>query len=455
MPKIRVSRAALSLLLGAGACSGSDSRPRNLLIVCVDTLRADELGAYGANPSRTPELDRLAQESVVFERAHAAASWTLPSVGALFTSMFPSTTGLWTFENQLSGAFTTLAERFQAAGFDTHAVASHIFFDHDYGLQQGFDSFDDELCHRKGEPGWKAVTSPDVSAKAVRWLEERSERGTTAPWLLFVHFFDPHIDYLDHEAANVADSSRPERERYRSEIGFTDRYVGAVLAALARTGHAADTNVLFFSDHGESFLEHPPIQRHSYGLYEEELRVPLFLRVPGTAPRRVAASARTVDLLPTLLELHGIDDADHAEFEGQSLVPALGGEPLQDGAQLAEIRLKDDYHANALVRGRHKLLEDVSGHRFHLFDLEADPREQHDLAGTEPALLAQLQAELRATIRAAEEKSARFAAGARVVPTPEELEELERLGYGGGEKSADKTADKPESEPSPPRPGGK
>ncbi|NOT29532.1 MAG: sulfatase, partial [Planctomycetes bacterium] len=359
----RISAIVVVLILGA--CSEHRSvPPRNLLIVCVDTLRADELGAYGAvhvaGAARTPALDRLAAESVVFERAHVAASWTLPSVGALFTSLYPSTTKLWTFESRLSGEFTTLAERFQSAGFDTHGIASHIYFDEEYGLQQGFDAFDDELCHKSGDAGWKEITSPEVSAKAVAWLEQRAARDFAAPWLLFVHFFDAHLPYLDHEAADSGAAARSERERYQSEIGFTDGHVGAVLEALARAGFAANTNVLFFSDHGESFLEHPPIRRHSYGLYEEELRVPLFLRVPGIAPRRVKEFVRTVDLLPTLLELHGLEGGTRPECEGASLALALHGEPHEGAPQLAEIRLKDGFHANALVRGRHKLIEDVS-----------------------------------------------------------------------------------------------
>lgn len=427
------------LVLVSSACSGSDAaRPHNLLIVCVDTLRADELGAYGASPSRTPALDRLARESVVFERAHAAASWTLPSVGAMFTSFFPSTTSLWTTENRLSDSFTTLAERFQAAGFETYGIASHVFFNPNHGLQQGFDDFDDELCHAKNEPGWQPVTSPKVSARATRWLEHRAAAGNGEPWLLFVHFFDPHLDYLDHEAADLRDARRSERERYRSEIAFTDRHVGAVLGALARNGFADDTNVLFFSDHGESFLEHPPIRRHSHGLYEEELRVPLFLRVPGIEPRRVAQFVRTVDLLPTLLELHGIEDStsDSVRIEGASLVPLLRGAPHPDGAQLAEIRLKEGFHANALVRGRYKLIDDVSNARYRLFDLEADPGEHDDLAGKEPALLAELQAELDAALRGAAEKGTHFAAGAPVEHTPEQREGLRALGYAGDDEPA-------------------
>jgi arylsulfatase A-like enzyme len=427
-----LARSILAVLaLFAAACGPRGPGPKNLLIVCVDTLRADELGAYGKEPSLTPELDRLAATSAVFERAHAAASWTLPSVGAVFTSLFTSTTGLWTFESRLADSFPTLAERFQAAGFDTHGIASHVYFQTEYGLAQGFDSFDARLAHERDEAGWLPVTAPRVSELAARWIERRARQDDADPWLLFVHFFDPHLPYLDHEAARLDDDARSERERYRSEIAFTDRHVGALLGSLERAGLADDTVVLFFSDHGESFQEHPPIQRHSYGLYEEELRVPLFLRVPGLAPRRVAESVRTVDLLPTLFELFGIEDEHAALREGVSLAPLLAGGPRSTRPQLAEIRLKDGFHANVLVRGRHKLYEDVSKGRLQLFDLEADPREEHDLATEQPALLEELEAELRTAIRAAEEKGARFAPGGKVELTPEELQRLEDLGYAG------------------------
>jgi arylsulfatase A-like enzyme len=423
--------AALALSTACG--TQGQTHPKNLLLVCVDTLRADELGTYGRQPSITPALDGLGEESVVFERAHAAASWTLPSIGSVFTSFFPSTTNLWTFESRLGDSFSTLAERFQAAGFDTHGIASHVFFQARYGLVQGFDSFDDELCHRKGEPGWEAITSPVVSAKAVKWLEERAASGTRTPWLLFAHYFDPHIDYLDHEAANPGLSSRPERARYQSEIAFTDRHVGTLLEALARSPFADDTVVLFFSDHGESFGEHPGIERHSYGLYEEELHVPLFLRVPGVGHRHVPDFVRSVDLAPTLLELFGL--APEARGGGVSLVPLFTGGAHEARPQLAEIRLKPGFHANALVRGRYKLVERLPGPRLELYDLERDPRERHDLAAEEPALVTALEGELRASIRAAAEESARFGASPPVEHTPEEIDDLRELGYSGDDES--------------------
>ena len=424
--------AGLLLALSAAACSVGTPRPKNLLLVCVDTLRADQLGAYGQEPSFTSRLDRLAAESVVFERAHSAASWTLPSLGSTFTSQWSSSTDLWTFEDKLAESFTTLPELFGAHGFDTHGIASHIYFDGQYGLQQGFASFDDELCHRKGEDGWREVTSPEVAARAARWLAGRA--GDPDPFLLFVHLFDPHLPYLDHQAADLNDARRSEWERYQSEVAFTDGHVGALLDALAASGHADDTVVVFFSDHGESFLEHPPINRHSYGLFEEELRVPLFVKVPGLAPRRVASFVRSVDLFPTLVELFGLDDRERELRVGQSLAGALRGELHGEHPNLAEIRLKPGFHANSLVLGREKLIEDVSNGRYRLYDLARDPRERTDLAPASPERVAALASALEALVAEAVARGARYPKDAAVQHTPEELQHLDDLGYGGDEE---------------------
>ena len=436
------------LLASAPCCSEADpsarSGPQNLLLICIDTLRADQLGFLGARPSITPNLDALAAGGVVFENAHSSASWTLPSVASLFTSLYSSTHGCWTFESRLAEEFVTLPEVFQDAGFDTAGIASHVFFDADYGLQQGFDVFDDELAHRANEPGWQQVTSPLVSEKAVRWLEERARSKDEDPFFLFLHYFDPHVPYVDHEAGEdhgtedaqdalgVPQETRAELGRYRSEIAFTDRHVGSVLDALERAGLAERTAVVFFSDHGEAFYEHPGIRRHSYSLYGEELGVPLVVRCPGIAPRRVSSFVRNVDLFPTLVELFELSTPQART--GVSLVPLLNGTQRDSPALLAEIRLKDGYHWNGLVRERFKLLENVSKETFELYDLAADPRETRDLAHERPELVAELEEELRARIQEAKTLGERFGPAQSVEHTEEELEKLRRLGYSGKEE---------------------
>lgn len=428
------TRFALALgsvcVLGLAGCSPEPevARPKNLLVLAVDTLRADELGAYGASPSRTPNLDRLAARSVVFDYAKSHASWTLPSFASMLTSLYTSTHGCWTFEEKLSESFLTFPERFQDAGFATHGVASHIFFNELYGLQQGFDSFDDELAHKRTEEGWLPVTSPIVSEKGMAWLEGRG--GSDEPWLLWLHYFDPHLPYLDHENGMRENSGRDERARYRSEIGFTDGQVGRVLDKLEELGMAEDTVVLFVSDHGEAFYEHEGIRRHSYSLYAEELRVPLFLHVPGLDARHVAEPVRTVDLAPTLLALFGLGREDDLPMQGESLVPAMLGQEHRSKPLLAELRLKDGFHANGLVQGRWKLIERPEAGTFELYDIEADPLEMRDVAGEHPDRVRELEAQMRAQIERAREVGEIFEGDGPVTLTPEQREHIEDLGYG-------------------------
>lgn len=430
----RRSRLLLAVVAGlASACGARGPEPpENLLFLCVDTLRADQLGAYGQEPTLTPAIDALASESVVFENALTHASWTLPSFASLLTSQYTSTHGCWTFEDALPEGFTTLTERFRDAGFRTYGIASHVFFQGKYGLLQGFDDFDEELAHSREQEGWVKVTSPLVSERAVRWLQERASRGD-GRWLLWLHYFDPHIPYVDHERGD-GPSELGEFERYRSEIAHTDRHLKSVLDALERLGFAERTAVVFVSDHGESFYEHAGVFRHARSLYGEELRVPLILRVPGLAPRRVAELVRTVDLKPTLLEVFGLDPRPSLPMEGESLLPVLRGQPSRPRAALAEIDLHDDgHHLRSFVSGRWKLIERRTG-GFQLHDLEADPQERTNLASVEPDRVRALRAEMEAAIRRAESRGAGIERTQAVDHSPEQIEHLRAMGYVGDDE---------------------
>jgi arylsulfatase A-like enzyme len=423
------------LLVGSASCGGAAEvpAPRNLVFLCVDTLRADELGVYGGERGLSPRVDALAESGIVFERARSHASWTLPSFAAVLTSLYTSTHGCWDFESRLPESFQTLPELFEGAGFDTHGVASHVFFREEYGLTQGFGSFDAELGHKREETGWVPLTSPRVSAQAEVWLDARAAAGEERPFLLWLHYFDPHLPYVDHEAMGGGAQTPDERERYRAEIAYTDGFVGDVLDALERNGFAEETAVVFLSDHGEAFHDHPGVRRHSRSLYVEELRVPLVLRVPGLAPRRVAEPVRTVDLLPTLLELFGIAPPADQPMEGVSLVAALRGEAFEARALLAEIGLHDDArHARSIVDGRWKLIERLDGTP-ELYDVEADPLERNDLAGEQQAVVGELTARMDALQRRAEERGQAFERGGKVDVSDEDRERLRDLGYVGDE----------------------
>ena len=415
--------------LGGGCGQSGPPRPRNLLFVCVDTLRADHLGAFGAEPSPSPAIDAFAASAVVFERAYAHAPWTLPSFAAILTSLYSSTTGTWTKESRLGEDVTTLPERFRDAGFETYGIASHVFFNRDYGLQQGFEGFDDEYCHAKGDAGWVQTTSPGMTEKALHWLGER-ERAER-PWLLWLHYFDPHIPYVPHPELDGGAAAGDERALYRTEIAFTDRHVGELLAGLERLGFADDTAVVFLSDHGEAFYEHPGVHRHGFSLFDEELRVPLAIRVPGVAPRRVSSLVRTLDLAPTLCELFGIPS--DGPSDGQSFLDVLSGAERDAPALLAELRLNEGFHARGVLDGRYKLVEDLSRGGVRLYDLVEDPREARDLAPERPDVVRELSARMRELEERATELASRYGPAGAVELPAATLEHLRELGYVGGE----------------------
>lgn len=429
--RVRACLGAFVAAVSALACGcsnsdgGSPATPRNLLFLTVDTLRADLLGVYGAEPGNTPAIDAFARDAVIFEHAVSHASWTLPSYATILTSQHTSTHGCWNFERRLSERFVTLPELFRDAGFLTAGIASHIFFDARYGLQQGFDTFDAELAHRKGEPGWLRVTSPQVTDRALRWLEARAA-AEPAPWLLWLHYFDPHVPYVAHDLPPGA-ALPPEEERYRGEVAFTDRHVGRVLDALGANGFSADTVVVFVSDHGEAFEDHPGVRRHARSLYREELQVPLVIRVPGLEPRRVPTPVGTVDILPTLLAL--FDITTDQPLEGRSLLGAMRGEPLHPRPLLTELQLHEGHAARGLVEGRYKLIEDLSNQVTHLYDLADDPAEARNLALDRPEVVESLRNTMQTLLERSRTRARAYPDTHPVSLTTEDLEHLDALGY--------------------------
>jgi choline-sulfatase len=449
----RVGLAVVGLLITACARVATPPAPRNLLLISVDTLRADKLGTYGATQEVSPHIDALARQSVVFENAISQSSWTLPAFASMITSTYPSTHEVDHFSAGLAPSFETLAEVLSAAGFSTAAVTSHVYVGPKFGMDQGITTFDDSLIAGNRQAELK-VSSPDVSALGIRRLEQASAGAER--WFLWLHYFDPHFPYVRHddpaapEGAGLAD--------YEAEIAFTDRWIGEVLAALERLGAADDTLVVLVSDHGEEFREHKKL-RHGCTLFREVVHVPLIARVPGLAPARVRDPVSHVDVLPTVLELLGLSVP--ATAAGRSLVPAMLGDTLEERPILSELRLNAEYHADSLQLGHWKLVLDHSGRatlgfaeypggppsdesmlphppggelaeRQLLYRIDRDPGEQHDLAAEHPDVVASLRATLEAMQRRAR---AAASAGAQAVEhTPDELEVLRRLGYVGSEE---------------------
>jgi choline-sulfatase len=416
------------LLLWPAGCVEEKGGAPNLLLITIDTLRADHLGAWGYERPTSPGIDELARESVVFDDAHTHSAWTLPSLASLMTSLYSSTHACWELESSLGASFTTLAEILSGHGYVTAAVANHVFLAPKYGLHQGFQHYDQELVE-EGIGFHQRVTSPRVTQKATAWLEGRRDGGD--PWLLWVHYFDPHKAYKRHEGISERFGVDRPVDLYDGEIRFTDRAIHQLLRQLEALGLARDTIVVVWADHGEEFGDHGG-KYHGRTLYREMTRVPLIIRAPGFQHRVVTDAVRSVDVLPTLLELMGLPA--HPDAEGRSLVPTMNGVSLDPLPVFSELRIKFSRHADSLTLGRWKLIRGRPGLRPHLFDLESDPLEKTNLAAEHPGICERMVAEIKAMQGAAAEKAARYGPAEELDLSEDEIEALRRLGYLSDEK---------------------
>ncbi|GMU64657.1 MAG: choline-sulfatase [Acidobacteriota bacterium] len=419
------------------------ARPPDVLLLVIDTMRADRLGALGYPKPTTPGLDALAAEGVLFRNAVAPATWTKPSMSALFASRYPSELGLaGTDTSELDKATSVLpesvellAERFSRGGYRTAAVLQQVHLAPRWGFARGFDQY-----LRKQE--WDAF---GLNARARKVLEEADPR----PLFLWVHYFDVHWPYVKQPARLPKDlfgprelrmpartsmkefvarmRERPEPDtvarlanRYDAEVRYTDNAVAALIEHLRASGRLDDTVVVVTADHGEQFLEHGDFG-HGNLPYDEEARVPLVVRAPerfGFRPGERATPASLLDLGPTLAELAGLPADPQAR--GESLVQVLAGRERPDRVVVTQSDL-----AWAARGVRHKVLAFEDGRREY-YRLDEDPGERRDLAAACDAACTALSRRL-ADLREVLGRGERPATGEPL--TDAEIEELRSLGY--------------------------
>jgi arylsulfatase A-like enzyme/tetratricopeptide (TPR) repeat protein len=419
-----VAAALLVLLaLAAWAWYRRPARRPSLLLVTIDTLRADHVGVYGDADAETPSLDALARRGARFEQAHSAVPITGPAHATILTGQYPPVHGVR--DNvvfTLGGGHPTLATRLKAQGYRTAAFVGAIPVAAAYGFGQGFDAFDEEL-HETPEGAQGAERrANEVADRAIAWLAGAAE-GSFFAWL---HFYDPHAPYAPPAPYDARFAGRP----YDGEVAFADAQLGRVLQALAAAGREKDTVVAVMADHGESLGEHGE-KTHAILVYEATLRVPLVLAGPGVpAGAVVPAHVSLVDVVPTLLGLLGVDAG--AALPGRDLRAAWSSGGLRDEPLYAESlfgRLSCRWAPlRAWTAGGWKLVVGAEGEE-ELFDLARDPGERTSRAADEPRRTGQMHAALRAAVQAMAPQgdSARPRAA-----TPEQQERLKSLGYVGG-----------------------
>ncbi len=407
-----------------------------VLLITVDTLRADHLPLYGYRGTTTPSLDRLAAEGVTFDNARSQAPWTLPSFCSMLTSLNPSTVGVRSGADRLDDATATLAEYLADAGFTTQAIVTNAWLMRPFNLQQGFHGYyhfeeREVASYQLSQMAWyraaarlgltrvwrggPRTAAGVVTEEAIRWLlANRSRR-----FFLWLHYMDPHEPYeppLDfvppstepyaglyqHSSGYLertkqrplspADIRQFER-LYDGEIQYVDHTLGWLFEALDSLDLTDSTLVVLASDHGEEFLEHGDLG-HGRTVHGEQLHVPLVLRCPALLPAgvRVKDRVRLLDLLPTILDLLNIEPV--RPMQGSSLLPTLTAQVETPRDCFAEAN-RSFNPQRSLEHGRYKIVADPLLGGVQVYDLAMDPLEQTDVSGASPALTAQLIEELR------------------------------------------------------------
>ena len=385
-------RRILLLGLAAGVLAGlavwfwPRHRP-HLLLITLDTTRADRIGCYGYRGARTPVLDDLAATGVLCERAYTVAPLTLPAHASLFTGLYPAEHGVRTNgRGRMNDGLPTLAEVLNRQGYDTGAFVASFVLDSKFGLDRGFKAYDDDIGGDEptGDALHRQRSGEAVVDAALAWLGQ----PRTRPFFCWVHLFDPHFPYLDH--ADLFDDEFVERP-YDAEIAYVDRQVGRLVDFLKTHGLDAQTLVVVVGDHGEGLGEH--VERtHGSTLYNATMHVPLLFRHPAKlAPgRRMATNVSLVDVSPTILELLGV--ADSRPITGKSIRPALSGgmarESLCFGATDEPFLMDGWSPLRSLTAGSWKYIQTT---RAELYDLAADPHERNNLAQSDPEKRQQME----------------------------------------------------------------
>jgi arylsulfatase A-like enzyme/Flp pilus assembly protein TadD len=419
---LRLAVALAVLGAAAGGCSGRKGGPAprpSVLLVTIDTLRADHVGCYGYRAAATPTLDALAARGVRFATAVAHVPLTGPSHTSILTSRTPLGHGVRDNGSYvLPSAVRSVAEDFRQAGYRTAAFVSGYPLKRRFGLDRGFDTYDDQLPRGKDarRTAYVERTADRTTDAALRWLD--TPRPTApAPFFLWVHYFDPHAPY-EAPAEFTTRAASP----YDGEISFVDAQLARLLRRVAEVDGGAPALVLVTADHGESLGEHGE-DTHGIFVYDSTLRVPFILAGPGVPVGRVAETvARGIDVAPTLLDYAGIAAKG---MEGRSLRAAARGEKVTDLPAYAEsLHPQLQYGWAPLHAWRTARFKLIEAPRPELYDLQSDGGEARDRSHDDVARLEAMRRDLQRVMATTTPEAAREV-------DPEAAERLAALGYVG------------------------
>lgn len=414
---------AFSQILAAASVNMSKPAP-NVILITIDTVRADHVGCYGARNIQTPTLDALGQDGIVFEHAISQVPLTWPSHAVILTGMYPFQNGVQDFTGQpLEARFHTVTQAFKQHGYATGAVVSAFVLDRSWGLARGFDFYDDAFApeaFQKKDIGLVDRRAEESVAHALRWLRKTPRR----PFFLWLHLYDPHSPY---------DPPEPYRTQYRGhlydgEIAYADHELARLVAWLKQNSLYDSSLIIALSDHGESLGEHGE-EEHGFFAYNATVHVPLIVKPPaasGFRPGRISQPVETTEVAPTLLRVAGIHDTMGQQLQSPGLLDARSP---RDNAAYSETSYPfssfgwSPLHAFETTRYHY-----IDAPKPELYDLENDPSESNNLAAQQPATVAALKEKLDQ--RMARNPFTPQASSAEAL-SADALEKLRALGYFG------------------------
>ena len=413
----------IASLLSSSGLAGQVKHAPNVVVITIDTLRADHLGCYGYKQIRTPNIDALAADSVRFERAYTPVPVTLPAHTAIFTGTYPTLNGMHDFSgNKLNPKQPTLATVLRQQGYTTGAVIGSAVLDSRFGLNQGFDFYYDHFdFNRLQEANLDAMERPGnvVTDIALDWLG----KNTQGKFFLWMHLYDPHYPYRPPAPY----SEQYKDQVYDGEIAFADAQFGRLIAFLKAKGLYDNTLIVLTGDHGESLGEHGE-KTHGFFLYNATLHVPVIIHLPGeTAANTVSDLVTLTDLMPTVLNELKIEVP--AQVQGRSLLPLLKAKKEVPDSVYAETFLpRLHFNWSELRSVETEKYQFIQAPKPELYDLIADPGETRNLYADKKAVGDELQARLRALVS---QYSADQELAEKTGIDPALMERLKSLGYAG------------------------
>jgi arylsulfatase A-like enzyme/Flp pilus assembly protein TadD len=429
---------AVAAMLYLHSATFSSKDIRHIVLISIDTCRADYLGCYGYDRPTTPNIDKLSKQAILFENVISPVPVTLPAHCSILTGTIPAYHGVHNNSDyKLGESNLTLAEILGENGFATGAVISAFVLDSQFGLDQGFDSYNDHF----EEPVRNLLYfSERRGAEASRFAAEWLEKHKDEKFFLFLHYFDPHIKYNPPEpfASEFADNL------YAGEIAYTDYCIGRVIEKLKELGLYDSTLVIVTGDHGEMLGEHGE-ETHTYFIYQSAIKVPLIFKLPSqTEPKKIGHLVGLIDITPTVCSLLGAESPPHVQ--GKDLSPYFAQRQVvsEERYLYCESLTPTRYDASPLLGVVTNQFKCIRTTRSELYDIVDDPAETKNFIDQQPNRARILQDRLEQIL---EQTARKDSSSSKIELDEQALKRLESLGYMAGEISEDFKLDKSKDDP--------